>query len=104
MRVKKHPILSFDEKQKLSFTYDGKDVYGYTGDTIASALHALGIRRLSSSIEHKRPRGFYCAIGNCASCNMIVDGIPNVRTCITKLKEGMVVQTQDDKGKIYGSS
>ena len=25
---------------------------------------------------------------------MVVDGIPNVRTCITPLKEGMVVKTQ----------
>lgn len=103
MRVKEHPILEFAEDTKLMFTYDGKEVYGYSGDTIASALHALGIRRLSSSIKHKRPRGFYCAIGNCASCNMIVDGIPNVRTCITKLKEGMVVQTQHNKGEINGT-
>lgn len=101
MRIEKHPILNFDQKQKILFKYNGKDVYGYPGDTIASALHALGIRRLSNSIKHKRPRGFYCAIGNCASCNMIVDGIPNVRTCITELKEGMIVQTQEDKGKVY---
>ena len=26
---------------------------------------------------------------------MVVDGQPNVRTCITPLKEGMKVQTQD---------
>jgi hypothetical protein len=29
---------------------------------------------------------------------MVVDGKPNVRTCITPLKEGMVVETQ------YGAS
>lgn len=104
MRVNEHPILDFDEQVKLTFQYDGKQVYGYTGDTIASALHALGIRKLSSSVKHKRPRGFYCAIGNCASCNMIVDGIANVRTCITELKEGMIVQTQKNKGVINESS
>lgn len=101
MRVKEHPILEFTDRTKLYFKYNGEDVYGYTGDTIASALHALGIRRLSSSIKLKRPRGFYCAIGNCASCNMIVNDIPNVRTCITELEEGMIVKTQDDKGKVY---
>jgi predicted molibdopterin-dependent oxidoreductase YjgC len=101
MRIKEHPILDFKEEKKISFVFDGKEVYGFEGDTIASALHALGIRKLSHSIELKRPRGFYCAIGNCASCNMIVDGIPNVRTCITELKEGMVVQTQEDKGVLY---
>jgi predicted molibdopterin-dependent oxidoreductase YjgC len=104
MRIKEHPILDFNEEQKLSFTYNGKTVHGYSGDTIASALHAQGIRKLSHSIEHKRPRGFYCAIGNCASCNMIVDGVPNVRTCITELKEGMVVETQTNKGVLYETS
>lgn len=101
MRIKEHPILEIKETEKISFIYDGKQVFGYVGDTIASALHALGIRKLSHSIEHKRPRGFYCAIGNCASCNMIVNGVPNVRTCITELKEGMVVETQQNKGVLY---
>lgn len=101
MRIDKHPILEFENKDKVYFTYNGKEVHGLTGDTIASALHALGIRKLSSSIKKKRPRGFYCAIGNCASCNMIVDGVPNVRTCITKLEEGMEVLEQSNKGVLY---
>ena len=101
MRIKEHPILQFEETDKINFTYDGKQVHGFLGDTIASALHALGVRKLSHSLHHKRPRGFYCAIGNCASCNMIVDGVPNVRTCVTKLKEGMIVLTQENKGVLY---
>lgn len=101
MRIKEHPILHFENKNKIYFQYNGNKLHGFTGDTIASALHALGIRKLSSSIERKRPRGFYCAIGNCASCNMIVDGIPNIRTCITELKEGMVVLEQTNKGVLY---
>ena len=43
--------------------------------------------------EHK-PRGIFCAIGRCTDCVMVVDGVPNVRTCITPLKEGMDVRTQ----------
>lgn len=101
MRIKEHPILSFDEKEKIDFIFDGKKVSGLEGDTIASALHAIGVKTLSHSIHLKRPRGFYCAIGNCASCNMIVDGKPNVRTCVTLLKEGMNVKTQTNKGDLY---
>lgn len=101
MRITEHPILTFEKKTKLSFVFDGNVVYGYEGDTIASALHAMGIKTLSHSINLKRPRGFYCAIGNCASCNMIVDGVPNVRTCVTLLVDGMVVKTQEDLGKLY---
>lgn len=101
MRIREHPILDFPEKEVIRFTYNGSPCEGIKGDTIASALHNLGIRKLSHSIKHHRARGFYCAIGNCASCNMIVNGVPNVRTCITPLEEGMVVNTQTDKGVLY---
>lgn len=98
MRITKHPILKFEVKKKIQFFFEGKAVYGYEGDTIASALHDLGVVTLSQSIKLNRPRGFYCAIGNCASCNMIVDGKPNIRTCITELKPGMSVERQANKG------
>lgn len=98
MRIEKHPILTFPKRNPIHFTFEGKDFIGYEGDTIASALHALGIKVLSLSIEKKHPRGFYCAIGNCASCNMIVNGVPNVRTCITPLKENMRIEIQTNKG------
>lgn len=101
LRIKEHPILNFEDQEVIHFTFNGKDVEGLSGDTIASALHHLGIRKLSHSIKDKRARGFYCAIGNCASCNMIVNDVPNVRTCVTLLEEGMSVQTQENKGVLY---
>ena len=100
MRIKEHPILSFDKGKRITFYYDGKKLEGYESDTVASALHAAGIKVLSHSIEKHRPRGFYCAIGNCSSCLMEVDGKPNVRTCVEPLKEGMIVKTQHGKGEI----
>jgi len=100
MRIKQHPILSFTYDNKITFFYEDKEVHGYKGDTIASALHALGVKKLSHSVEDKRPRGFYCAIGNCASCNMVVNGTPNVRTCVTLLEDGMKVYTQTNKGEL----
>ncbi|MFH0766948.1 MAG: (2Fe-2S)-binding protein [Bacillota bacterium] len=100
MRIERHPILDFPKKQAIFFMFEGEKVMGFHGDTIASALHALGIKTLSYSISKNRPRGFYCAIGNCASCNMIVNGVPNVRTCITSLEENMIVERQINKGVI----
>jgi aerobic-type carbon monoxide dehydrogenase small subunit (CoxS/CutS family) len=101
LRIESHPILSFPQREVLHFTFNGKPAWGLKGDTIASALHNLGIKTLSHSQKHHRPRGFYCAIGNCASCNMVVNGKANVRTCITLLEEGMDVRTQEGKGKLY---
>lgn len=98
LRIVKHPILEFPEKKEIEFEFEGTVLHGVEGDTIASALHANGIKKLSESIVLHRPRGFYCAIGNCSSCHMIVDGVPNVKTCITPLKAGMVVRLQSGKG------
>ncbi len=98
MRIHSHPILEFEKKEDIPFIFEGKQVLGKQGDTVASALVNLGVDVFSYSIKLKRPRGFYCAIGNCASCKMIVDGKPNVKTCVTKLTPHMVVERQTDKG------
>ncbi|MDD3478207.1 MAG: (2Fe-2S)-binding protein [Candidatus Izemoplasmatales bacterium] len=100
MRIEEHPILTFEVKKEIPFTFDGKAVVGREGDTIASALHALGILALSNSIRQHRHRGLYCAIGNCGSCHMTVNHVANVRTCMTKLEAGMIVESQPGKGRI----
>lgn len=100
MRIKEHPILTFEKGKRVEFTFDGKKMWGYEGEPIAAALHANGVRILRRSAEKHRPRGFYCAIGNCSSCLMTVDGEPNVRVCIEKLKEGMKIETQKGKGDL----
>lgn len=100
MRIESHPILTFKKGRKVKFTYNGKEMEGYEGEPIAAALHAQGIKVLGYSPNRHRPRGFYCAIGNCSSCLMVVNGKPNVRTCIEKLTEGAVVETQKGKGDL----
>ena len=100
MRIKEHPILDFDRKEEITFTYNGKEFKAYEGETIAAALYAAGIRVLKTSSKYERPRGLFCAIGNCSSCHMVVDGTPNVKTCITKVEEGMVVEQEVGKGDV----
>lgn len=95
-----HPILDFKHGKIVSFQFDGKGMEGFDGEPIAMALHANGVRIYRETPEMGRPRGFFCAIGKCSSCFMVVDGTPNVRTCITPLKEGMKVETQRGKGRI----
>ena len=100
MRIEEHPILRFARGKEIKFSFNGQDLCGYEGESIAAALHAAGVMVLGESLFKHRPRGFYCAIGNCSSCLMVVNGEPNVRTCITDLKEGMVVEIQQGKGSI----
>lgn len=98
MRIALHPVLDFKRGKEVSFTYDGKKISGYEGETVAVALHAAGVRKLSESLHLRRARGLYCAIGNCSSCMMIVDGEPNVKICMELVRDGMVVETQPNKG------
>lgn len=98
--IETHPVLAFEHAGKVGFTFDGKEMQGFEGEPIAMALHANGVRIYRVTPEQKRPRGFFCAIGKCSSCFMVVDGIPNVRTCVTPLKSGMKVETQHGKGQI----
>ena len=100
MRIKQHPILEFDRGERVTFSFDGKDIEGYTGESIAAALHAAGIKELAKSPVLHRPRGLFCAIGNCSSCLMTVDNQPNIRVCVTKVKSGIKVETQTGKGDL----
>jgi sarcosine oxidase subunit alpha len=104
MRLSDHPILNFDfsNKKKVKFYFNGKELYGYEGEPIAAALHDNGIRVLRISPKLERKRGIFCAIGKCSSCLMKVNGIPNVKTCVEPLKEGMIVEYQNKKGDIVG--
>ncbi|MEM2583306.1 MAG: FAD-dependent oxidoreductase [Candidatus Thermoplasmatota archaeon] len=94
MRIEKHPILNFKREKEIYFYYNGEKIKAYEGETIASALYANGIKIFSRS-KKGRARGFFCGIGKCSSCLMKVDGVPNIRTCITPVREGMVVEEND---------
>lgn len=71
--IQKHPILEFHHGKEVTFTFDGKEMKGFEGEPIAVALHANDVRIYRVTPEMKRPRGFFCAIGKCSSCFMVVD-------------------------------
>ncbi|MCX7703564.1 MAG: (2Fe-2S)-binding protein [Planctomycetota bacterium] len=100
MRIKEHPILKFKKGRKVEFYFEGKKMTGYEGESVAAALLANGVKVFRLSKRLNRPRGFFCAIGRCASCNMLIDGQPNTRACITPLREGMDVRKQEGRGRI----
>ena len=96
IRMEEHPILGVQEKgREVIFSFDGQEIKGYEGEPIAVALKAAGVMVHRYTKKEHKPRGIFCAIGRCTDCVMVVDGKPNVRTCVTPLREGMRVQTQD---------
>lgn len=94
MRIIEHPILGeLIKEKKVKFIMDDKVMEGCEGEPIAVALRAAGIM-VHRHTKNGSPRGIFCAIGRCTDCVMVVNGKPNVRTCVTLLEEGMVIQTQ----------
>ena len=104
MRIQEHPILGTQEHGTLvSFTFDGKPLQGYAGEPIAMALKNAGVMVHRYTRKEHKPRGIFCAIGRCTDCAMTVDGVPRVRTCVTRVRDGMQVETQNGLGKWGGS-
>ena len=50
-----------DRQQRLEFTWDGRPLRGYAGDSLASALLASNETVLGRSFKYHRPRGIMSA-------------------------------------------
>ena len=90
-RLDKGGLINRDKK--ISFKFNGKNYFGYEGDTLASALIANGIHLVGRSFKYHRPRGFFGAGVDepYAMVQLIRDNesIPNVRATEQELFEGL---------------
>ena len=94
-RLQPQPGEQINRSKPITFTYDGREVQCYEGDTVASALYLQGRRIFGRSFKYHRARGLFCVAGRCPNCFMEIDGQPNVKSCTTLAREGMVVKHQN---------
>ncbi|MFJ5768953.1 (2Fe-2S)-binding protein [Psychrobacillus sp. NPDC093180] len=80
-------------KPRVSFTFNHQKLEGLEGEPVVVALLANGIRSVRRCTTTGEPRGLYCGIGHCYECRATVDGVNNVRSCLTPLKANMYIQT-----------
>lgn len=100
MRVTKHPVLGDSSPgRQVTIWLDGEKLSAVEGEPIAAALFAHGRRVLRRTPRHHEPRGVFCGIGRCTDCIMTVDGVPNVRTCVTPVRDGMVITSGGKEAK-----
>ena len=76
---------------------DGRPVRAHAGETVAAALLAEGVTATRTTAGGD-PRGVFCGMGVCFDCLAVVDGVPNTRTCMTYVREGMDVRRQAGAG------
>ncbi len=72
---------------------DGRAVPVVPGQTVGAALHAAGIRTWRTTRFGDRRRGLFCGIGVCFDCLVTVNGVENLRACLTEARPGDEVTT-----------
>lgn len=80
--------------RRISLTIDGKPVSAFEGETVAGVLLAIGHIASRTSPLRGEARGYYCGMGQCWDCALVIDGRPNRRACMTQVADGMRVETQ----------
>jgi heterotetrameric sarcosine oxidase alpha subunit len=97
MRIKNNAVD--DPPAPLTFTFDGVEYVGRTGDTVASALLANGVRLMGRSFKYHRPRGVMTAGSHEPNALISVvrggDVTPNVRATCQALYQGLDCTSQN---------
>ncbi|MCW1841602.1 FAD-dependent oxidoreductase [Prosthecomicrobium hirschii] len=84
-----HPDLA--PGTRIPFRFDGRDMEGLDGETIAAALSAAGVTAFRRHRDGD-PRGLWCGMGTCFDCVVTVDGRAGQRACLTKIAAGMEIE------------
>ncbi|MGH2916779.1 MAG: 2Fe-2S iron-sulfur cluster-binding protein [Solirubrobacteraceae bacterium] len=90
-RLSTQPGERIDRSKTISFSFDGRRISAYEGDTIASALYAAGQRTFGRSFKYHRRRGLMCVAGQCPNCICSVDGAAGARACTEPARDGIAV-------------
>lgn len=80
--------------ESITVQVDGRPVPAYAGETVAALLLAEGVRTFRHTAKDGQPRSLFCGIGICYDCLVTIDGVPNIRACMTPLAPGMAIETR----------
>ena len=80
----------------ITIFFDGVNFQAVPGQSVGAALLAGGESILRHTRIEDKPRGMFCGIGVCFDCLVVIDGLPNQRACITEVREGMRIQSQEN--------
>ncbi len=93
-RIKEHPILPVNVDDIIVFYWNKQPLRAKRDEMISSALIANGFHVFSRHHRDGSAQGIFCANGQCSKCMVIANGVP-VKSCMTPVRENMVVETAD---------
>ena len=93
-----------NRKEVLNFSFNGKILKGFEGDTLSSALLGNGIHLVGRSFKYHRPRGIFTSGSEEPSALVQLDEKkftePNIRATTVKLFDGLVANSQNHFGSL----
>ncbi len=90
--------LDANRSAPIRLSVDGRTLDAFPGETVATALLAARRRAFRHS-RRGEPRGPFCNMGVCFDCLVTVDGVADVRACLTPVVDGMAVETGTRDGR-----
>ncbi|MGH8734907.1 MAG: 2Fe-2S iron-sulfur cluster-binding protein, partial [Burkholderiales bacterium] len=84
--------LLIDRSKPIRFSFEGKEIEGFAGDTIASALLANGQTMISRSFKYHRPRSVLTMAGQDANTLVQVGDEPNCLADKRRITAGLKVE------------
>jgi sarcosine oxidase subunit alpha len=90
-------LPAVERGEPVNIIVDGQQLSAYQGETIATVLAVNGRRayRYSSQPAETPLPGFFCGMGLCYGCTVLVDGYLK-RACLTHVVEGMEITTRPE--------
>ena len=73
---------------------DGLMVSAFAGESVAAVLLAAGTRIFTQASHYNLSRTIFCGMGVCHQCLVTVDGVRDVRACMTKIRPDMKIETR----------
>lgn len=87
-----------DTADTVDITVDGVARSAAAGSSIAAALIASGQPSWRLTRRRAEPRGLSCGMGACFDCLVTVNGTRGVRACLTDVRAGDVITTEEGSG------
>ena len=78
----------------VTLQFEGRAITVPAGISVAAALLLKGAEPFRTTPVSQSPRAPYCMMGVCFECLVEVDGKPGRQSCLTTVRDGMVIRRQ----------
>jgi len=94
VRLQPQPHSSSSQDSLIQVEIDGTTVSAYAGETVAAVLMLSGTRIFTKASRYNLNRSLFCGMGVCHQCLVTVDGVRDVRACMTTVRSGTKIETK----------